>query len=105
MAVRKRMHYFAPQSNPSYPIMASKHLEVILETLPAADIPALCERLQKRGLQAHPMKVGVLLSGEIEDIRPLLPALMGAEQSDLPVPDELKDAVRTIYLVKPRSLY
>jgi len=83
--------------------MTSNYLEIVLETSPGANSADLCDVLRKRGLEAHPMKVGVLVAGDIEHLRTVFPALTGADQLDVPVPDELKSTVQGIYPVKPRT--
>jgi hypothetical protein len=85
--------------------MNSNYLEIILETAPGADPADLCDVLRKSGIEAHPMKVGVLVAGDIDDLRTVFPALTGADQSAVPVPDQLKGIVQAIYPVKPRTPY
>jgi hypothetical protein len=85
--------------------MTSSYLEIILEASPGVDPGDLCDVLRKRGVEAHQMKVGVLVAGDIEHLRTILPGLTGIDQPEVPVPDELKGMVQTIYPVKPRTPY
>jgi ribosomal 50S subunit-associated protein YjgA (DUF615 family) len=81
------------------------YLELVLETLPGADRDLLHELLRAKGFDPLPMKVGLLLSGELEALGKLLPGLVGTETGELPIPEELKNAVRSIRIFKPRSLH
>jgi hypothetical protein len=81
------------------------HLELVLETLPDADRDQLEKLLRARGFDPLPMKVGVLLSSELDALRKLLPGLAGTEVGELPVPEELRHAVRSVRIFKPRSLH
>ena len=81
------------------------HIELLLETLPGADRHWLQQYLSSRGFDPLPMKVGFLLSAELEAVAKLLPGLTGTETGELPIPAELKDTVRSIRLFKPRSLH
>ena len=85
--------------------MSGTHVELILETLPGADREQLRKRLLARGFESLPMKVGVLLAGDVSALEKLLPTIRGAAAGDLPVPDELRDLVRVIHVVTPRSLH
>ena len=46
-----------------------------------------------------------MLSADLDTMRNLQPSLTGTETGDLPVPDEMKDAIRSIKVLKPRSLH
>jgi ribosomal 50S subunit-associated protein YjgA (DUF615 family) len=85
--------------------MSETHLELILETLPGIDREQLRKRLLARGFEALPMKVGVLLAGDVSALEKLLPTIRAAAAGELPVPDELRDLVRSIHVVTPRSLH
>ena len=81
------------------------HVELLLETSPGADRDQLQRLLRAIGLDPLPMKAGIVLSAEVEVLRKLLPGLSGTETGELPVPDELKNAVRSIRIFKPRSFH
>jgi len=85
--------------------MEPKHLELILEVFADADRNRLAAALRARGLDPLPMKVGFMLSADLDTMRNLQPSLTGTETGDLPVPDEMKDAIRSIKVLKPRSLH
>jgi len=80
-------------------------LELIAELHPGTDREALKERLVKAGVDAMPMKAGLLLAGEVSVLRAVIPGMSGDEQGPLEVPENLKDVVKAIHVVKPRSLY
>ena len=81
------------------------HLEILLELLPDADRDELQRQLRGVGLDPLPMKAGILLSAEHEDLKRLLPQLSGTETGAIPVPDQLKKLVGAIRIFKPRSLH
>jgi hypothetical protein len=81
------------------------HLELLLETLPGADRNQLSDRLRAKGFDPLPMKAGLLLSAELGTLRKLLPMLTAAETGELAVPEDLKHAVASIRIFKPRSLH
>jgi hypothetical protein len=85
--------------------MAAKHIELIVETYTGVDAKHLQERLHHGGIETMPMKVGLLLAGEVSSLRAAIPSLTGEEQDDITVPEYLKDAVKAIRIVKPRSLH
>jgi hypothetical protein len=80
------------------------HLELIVEANPGADRGRLRDDLQSYGLDPLPMRVGFLLSADRGALRRLVPSLSGDETSDLPVPPPLRSSVKSIRVVKPRSL-
>jgi hypothetical protein len=80
-----------------------EHIELILELFPDADRDKVAQHLRGIGFDPLPMKAGILLSAEVEDLRRILPALSGNEIGELSVPDELSKAVRSIHIFKPRS--
>jgi hypothetical protein len=81
------------------------YLELFLETLPGTDRDHLVELLRAKGFDPLPMKEGLLLAGKVEALSKLLPGLVGPETGELPVPEELKNAIRSISIFKPRSLF
>jgi hypothetical protein len=85
--------------------MSGAHLELVLETLPRGDRNRLEGLLRGQGFDPMPMKVGFLLAAEVEELHKLLPGITGAETGDLPIPELLKDSVRSIRVVRPRSLH
>ena len=84
--------------------MTEKHLELILETLPGVDKERLQQRLRLQGIEALPMKVGVLLAGQVSALHGVIPSLTGQETDEIQVPDNLKHEVKAIHIAKPRSL-
>jgi hypothetical protein len=81
------------------------HLELVLELLADADHDRVQQHLRGLGLDPLPIKAGIALSAELEDLRKLLPTLSGAEAGEVPVPEALKAMVRSIHIFKPRSLH
>jgi hypothetical protein len=84
---------------------AETRLELILEVGSDAERDSVIERLRQLGFDPLAMKVGVLLAGDIESLRRLIPTLTGAEIGLLPVPTDLAPAVRAIRVFGPRSLH
>jgi len=84
---------------------AERRLELILEVGSDAERDSVMERLRQLGFDPLAMKVGVLLAGDIESLRRLIPTLTGAEIGSLPVPTDLSPAVRSIHVFGPRSLH
>jgi hypothetical protein len=84
--------------------MTEKHLELVVETHAGVNKERLQQRLRLEGVETLPMKVGVLLAGQVSALRAAIPSLTGQEADEIPVPDNLKDEVQAIRLVKPRSL-
>ena len=70
----------------------STHLELVLEALPGADRDRLQDYLRGQGFDPLPMKVGLLLSADLESLKRLLPTLAGTESGELAVPQELRHA-------------
>ncbi len=86
-------------------MMSAAYLELLLETRPGADRNELSDRLRAKGLDPLPMQAGLLLSAELGTLRKLLPKLTGTETGELAVPEELRHAVGSIRVFKPRSLH
>jgi hypothetical protein len=84
--------------------MADRHLELIVKTRSSADAERLRERLHSGGLESMARKVGLLLAGSISTLRTVIPHLTGEEIDEVAVPDEWKNEVQAIHVVKPRSL-
>jgi hypothetical protein len=84
--------------------MSSQHLELIAEAHADANVDELRQRLSHQGVQTLPMKVGFLLSGAPSALRAIVPELTGQEQGAVEVPQHLRDVVKAIYVVRPRSL-
>jgi hypothetical protein len=83
---------------------AETRLELILEARSDAERDSVIEHLRQLGFDPLAIKVGVLLAGDIESLRRLIPTLTGAEIGSLPVPTDLAPAVRSIRVFGPRSL-
>ncbi|MBW8843443.1 MAG: hypothetical protein JF607_00530 [Burkholderiales bacterium] len=83
--------------------MTAKHLELIAETQADVDLDPLVRHLQAQGVQAMPMTVGLLVSGDVAQLRAILPGLTGADQDEVEVPESLRHAVKFIHVVKPRQ--
>jgi hypothetical protein len=88
----------------SMSIMNEKYMELIIEADAGVDRERLQDRLSHEGIEALPMKVGMLLAGKISALRAAIPSLTGEETDEIPVPENLNDAVKAIRIVKPRSL-
>ena len=84
--------------------MNEKYIELIVEADAGVDRERLQERLSHEGIEALPMKVGMLLAGKISALRSAIPSLTGEETDEIPIPENLNDAVKAIRIVKPRSL-
>jgi hypothetical protein len=84
--------------------MDEKHIELIVETHIGVDNERLRERLSHNGIEASPMKIGMLLAGQVSALRAAIPSLTGDETDAVSVPENLRDAVKSIHVVKPRSL-
>jgi hypothetical protein len=84
---------------------AELHLELILKVGSDAERDSVMERLRQLGFDPLAMKVGVLLAGDVESLRRLIPTLTGAEIGSLPVPTDLAPAVRSIHVFGPRSVH
>jgi hypothetical protein len=84
---------------------SERRLELILEVSSDAERDSVMERLRQLGFDPLAMKVGVLLAGDIESLRRLIPTLTGAEIGSLPVPTNLSPAVRSIHVFGPRSVH
>ena len=83
--------------------MTANHLELILEILPGADRDKLQSDLRAQGFDPLPMKIGILLAGDLDALRKVVPTLSGVDE--VTVPDNLKHVVRAIHVVKPRRLH
>jgi len=82
---------------------AERRLELILKVGSDAERDSVMERLRQLGFDPLAMKVGVLLAGDIESLRRIIPTLHGAEIGSLPVPTDLSPAVQSIHVFGPRS--
>ncbi len=84
--------------------MASEqqHVEVAVELRPGADRDAVASWLRQHGLDALPLVVGVLATGDATAVR----AAFGAEpRGTLPVPEELCGQVESVAVVPPKRLH
>jgi hypothetical protein len=84
--------------------MASEqqHVEVAVELRPGADRGAVASWLRQHGLDALPLVVGVLATGDASAVR----AAFGAEpRGTLPVPEELWGQVESVAVVPPKRLH
>jgi hypothetical protein len=84
--------------------MASEqqHVEVAVELRPGADRDAVANWLRRHALDAMPLVVGLLATGEATAVR----AAFGAEpHGTLPVPDELRAHVASVAVVPPKRLH
>ena len=84
--------------------MASEqqHVEVTVELRPGADSGAVANWLRQHGLDAMPLVVGLLATGDASAVRA---AFGAAPQGTLPVPDELGADVQSVAVVPPKRLY
>jgi|KBSMisStaDraftv2_1062788.scaffolds.fasta_scaffold154931_2 hypothetical protein len=78
-------------------------LELIAEIHAGADVGQLEKQLTHPGVQTLPMKVGVLLSGAPSALRGIVPTLGHEQQGAVAVPDHLKDVIKAIHVVGPKS--
>jgi hypothetical protein len=84
--------------------MASEqqHVEVAVELRPGADPGVVATWLRRRGLDALPLVVGLLATGEATAVR----AAFGAEpEGTLPVPEELRAHVASVAVFRQRRLH
>jgi hypothetical protein len=80
-------------------------VELLVELQREADREAVQALLRARGFEPLPMKAGILLGGEVEALRQLLPGFDETATGPHPVPELLKDTVRSIRMFKPRSFH
>jgi hypothetical protein len=84
--------------------MASEqqHVEVVVELRPGADADSVAVWLRRYALDALPLVVGLLATGESAAVR----AAFGAEpQGTLPVPAALRAHVASVAVVPPKRLH
>jgi hypothetical protein len=81
------------------------YIELLLKIRAGADHDGLLALLRARGFDPLPMTAGVLLASERDALRALLPGLTGSETGELPIPGELRSAVESIRVFKPRSFH
>jgi hypothetical protein len=84
--------------------MASEqqHVEVTIELRPGADPGVVAKWLRQHGLDAMPLVVGLLATGDATAVR----AAFGAEpQGTLAVPEELRAHVQSVAVVPPKRLH
>jgi hypothetical protein len=81
------------------------HIELLLETLPGADRDQLQALLRAQGFEPLPMKAGLLLSAEREDLQQLLPGLSSTAADTVSIPAALATMVQAIRIFRPRSLH
>jgi hypothetical protein len=84
--------------------MASEqqHVEIAVELRPGADRGAVANWLRQHGLDALPLVVGLLATGNASAVR----AAFGTEpRGTLPVPDEIREHVEAVAVVPPKRLH
>jgi len=81
------------------------HIELLLETLPGVDRDQLQAFLRAQGFEPLPMKAGLLLSAELEDLQQLLPGLNSITADTVPIPEALATMVQAVRIFRPRSLH
>lgn len=84
--------------------MGTKHLELIVETQPGADLEQLKFQLKREDVETLPMGSGLLISGDVGALRAIIPTLKGDEPGEVAVPGHLNDVVKAINVFKPRTL-
>jgi hypothetical protein len=83
--------------------MASEqeHVEVAVELRPGADPDVVATWLRQHGLDALPLVVGLLATGEATAVG----TAFGAEpRGTLPVPEDLRAHIASVAVVPPRRL-
>jgi hypothetical protein len=84
--------------------MASEqqHVEVVVELRPGADRGVVAAWLRQHGLDAVPLVVGLLATGDATAAR----AAFGVDlDGALPVPEELRAHVESVAVVPPKRLH
>jgi hypothetical protein len=84
--------------------MASEqhHVEVSVELRPDADPGVVAKWLRQQGLDALPMLVGLLATGNAAAVR----SAFGAEpEGTLPIPEDLRAHVESVAVVPPKRLH
>jgi hypothetical protein len=84
--------------------MASEqqHVEVVVQLRPGADPGVVANWLRQHGLDAVPLVVGLLATGDASAVR----GAFGPElQGMLPVPEELRAHVESVAVVPPRRMH
>jgi hypothetical protein len=80
----------------------AQHVEVAVEVRPGADRGVVANWLRRHGMDAMPLVVGLLATGDATAVR----AAFGAEpEGTLPVPDELRAHVQSVAVVPPKRLH
>jgi len=79
-----------------------QHVEVAVELRPGADAGVVANWLRQHGLDAMPLVVGLLATGDSSAVR----AAFGVEpQGVLPIPEELRAHVESVAVVPPKRLH
>jgi hypothetical protein len=79
-----------------------QHRELVVQLRPGGDLERVEGWLRERNLEALPLVVGLLGTGEAAAVR----AAFGAEpEGDLPVPEELRADVESVSVVPPKQLH
>jgi len=84
--------------------MASEeqHVEVAIELRPGADPGVVSKWLRRHGLDAMPLVVGLLATGDAPAVR----SAFGADpEGTLPVPEQLRSHVASAAVVPPKQLH
>jgi len=84
--------------------MASEqqHVEVAVELRPGADPGVVATWLRRHGLDAMPLVVGLLATGDAAAVR----SAFGADpEGSLPVPEQLHAHVASVAVVPPKRLH
>jgi hypothetical protein len=79
-----------------------QHVELVVELRPGADTGVVANWLRQHSLEALPLVVGLLATGDAAAVR----AAFGADpEGTLPVPEELSAHVRSIAVVPPKRMH
>jgi hypothetical protein len=79
-----------------------QHVELVVEFRPGADAGVVANWLRQHSLDALPLVVGLLATGDAAAVR----AAFGTEpQGTLPVPEELRAHVASVAVVPPKRLH
>lgn len=85
--------------------MDRAYLELTLEVFNDADRDRLEALLRSFGFEPLRMQSGFLLSSDVKSLQKLLPTLTESATEDVQVPPQLRFAVRSIHVFKPRQLH